>query len=238
MGWGLNWLPHGLFLNALFFNQSGFSSFGGGYASGFGVSSDGVTAWAHNPVHRLGVSYASRTAASRFSGSYQGDRLAGYAGNRSAAATPQGGWRTFGGRSPAASAGGAGSRGAWPSQSEGWRAPSGRRAQPKECTSAIIEAECRHAEDTSPAIIFRTALRPDLNIARRVYPRWDRLSFGERLIRVRPELSRGLRPFQLLQSSAPVLRIDFTPAALLHKGLLRTALVASRALFDAEVARL
>jgi hypothetical protein len=57
-GWALNWLVHGLFLNGLFFHHFGFAGFGGGFS--------GVSAWAHNPVHRLGVAYPNRMLASRF----------------------------------------------------------------------------------------------------------------------------------------------------------------------------
>jgi hypothetical protein len=66
-GWALNWLVHGLFLNGLFFHHFGFAGFGGGFS--------GVTAWAHNPVHRLGVAYPNRMLASRFASG--GGRVAG-----------------------------------------------------------------------------------------------------------------------------------------------------------------
>jgi hypothetical protein len=104
-GWGLSWLTHSLFLNAPFFNQFGFPSFGGGYegASGF-------TAWAHNPAHRLGVAYSNSAVAGRFGSGDRGSRrFPGYAGNRAEA--PFGnGWRSVG-SSPV--------RGSAPS--EGWR---------------------------------------------------------------------------------------------------------------------
>jgi hypothetical protein len=66
-GWALNWLVHGLFLNGLFFHHFGFAGFGGGFS--------GITAWAHNPVHRLGVAYPNRMLASRYASG--GGRLAG-----------------------------------------------------------------------------------------------------------------------------------------------------------------
>jgi hypothetical protein len=58
-GWGLSWLTHGLFLNGLFFNHFGFHGYGG-----YG----GITAWAHSPVHRLGVPYPNHIVASRYGG--------------------------------------------------------------------------------------------------------------------------------------------------------------------------
>jgi hypothetical protein len=60
-GWALNWLTHALFLNNLFFGHFGFG--GGGDVAG-------RTAWAHNPVHRLGVAYPNHVVASRFAGAH------------------------------------------------------------------------------------------------------------------------------------------------------------------------
>ena len=66
-GWGLSWLTHGLFLNSLFFSHSGFHGFGGpGYYAGRGYASH--VAWAHDPVHRLGVPYGNRSVAARYAG--------------------------------------------------------------------------------------------------------------------------------------------------------------------------
>ena len=63
-GWGLSWLSHGLFLNGLFFNHFGFHGYSGpGYAH---------VAWAHNPVHRLGVPYSGHYAAAHFAGGHAG----------------------------------------------------------------------------------------------------------------------------------------------------------------------
>jgi len=67
-GWALNWLVHGLFLNPLFFHNSGFGGYGSG---GFGGSS--AVAWVHNPVHRLGVAYPNSLLASRFNSGYRGN---------------------------------------------------------------------------------------------------------------------------------------------------------------------
>ena len=52
-GWGFSWLTHGLFLNGLFFSHFGFHGLGGYYGAG-------RVAWAHNPVHRMGVPYGNR----------------------------------------------------------------------------------------------------------------------------------------------------------------------------------
>ena len=50
-------LAHGLFLNGLFFHSFGFGGFHGGF---------GTAAWAHDPVHRMGVAYPNRTVARQF----------------------------------------------------------------------------------------------------------------------------------------------------------------------------
>jgi hypothetical protein len=56
-GWGPSWFGHGVFLNGAFFNRYGFRSGFGGF---------GVTAWAHDPGHRLGVAYPNGQLAGRF----------------------------------------------------------------------------------------------------------------------------------------------------------------------------
>jgi len=78
-GWGLNWLAHGLFLNAGFFGHFGFHGVGG-FGPGFG----GRVAWAHDASHRLGVPYSSRAVASRFNGRFEGGRFEGGRFNSSA----------------------------------------------------------------------------------------------------------------------------------------------------------
>jgi hypothetical protein len=80
-GWGLGWFGHGLFVNGLFFNHYGFHGYGYG-----GLGARG--AWAHNPEHRLGVSYPNRAVANR----YNSGAFRGAGANRGAAA---GGWRSF-----------------------------------------------------------------------------------------------------------------------------------------------
>src|SRR5277367_6427098 len=80
-GWGLGWFGHSLFLNGLFFNHFGFHGLGYGGFAGRGV-------WAHNPVHRLGVSYPNHAVASRYGGNFRG----GVSGARAANG---GGWRSF-----------------------------------------------------------------------------------------------------------------------------------------------
>jgi hypothetical protein len=99
-GWGLSWLTHGLFLNGLFFNHFGFHGYGG-----YG----GITAWAHSPVHRLGVPYSNHMVASRYNaGGYRGSSYNGSSGGArygggnlnarmdSARSEGAGGWRSFG----------------------------------------------------------------------------------------------------------------------------------------------
>ena len=112
-GWGLNWLTRGLFLNGSFFNSLGFPSFAGGYDD-----NSGITAWVHNPVHRLGVPYSNSILASRFGGSYRGRGLAGNDSNQ--AADPRAGTRQgFGGTLPSRSPAQAVDHRA--GASEGWR---------------------------------------------------------------------------------------------------------------------
>ena len=80
-GWGLSWLSHGLFLNALFFSHFGFHGFGGaGYYGGRGYYA-ARTAWVHNPAHRLGVPYGNRSVAARFGGGYAGRGGSAFASN-------------------------------------------------------------------------------------------------------------------------------------------------------------
>jgi Protein of unknown function (DUF3300) len=79
-GWGLSWLSHGLFLNGLFFSHFGFHGYSG---YGFHPGGSYVTRapWVHDPGHRLGVPYGSRSASARYSGhSYNAGRSP-YAGS-------------------------------------------------------------------------------------------------------------------------------------------------------------
>jgi hypothetical protein len=106
-GWGLNWLAHGLFLNAGFFSHFGFHGVGG-FGPGFG----GRVAWTHDASHRLGVPYSSRTVASRFNGrfngggfngarsasvgrSFENSRYEGSRSNEGSARSNSGQWRSF-----------------------------------------------------------------------------------------------------------------------------------------------
>ncbi len=57
-GWMPNWYTGGLFLNHSFFHRYGFRHFHG--------EPLGMTAWSHDPGHRLGVPYANGQVASRF----------------------------------------------------------------------------------------------------------------------------------------------------------------------------
>jgi hypothetical protein len=59
-GWGCNWFGGGIFIDHSFFHRYGFHDYGGGAL--------GRSAWAHDPAHRLGVPYANREVANRFTG--------------------------------------------------------------------------------------------------------------------------------------------------------------------------
>jgi hypothetical protein len=60
-GWAPNWYAGNIFIDRSFFHRFGFRNFaGGGYL--------GRTTWMHNPEHRLGVPYANREVAGRFTG--------------------------------------------------------------------------------------------------------------------------------------------------------------------------
>jgi hypothetical protein len=59
-GWGCNWFGGGIFIDHSFFHRYGFHDYGGGAL--------GRSAWAHDSAHRLGVPYANREVANRFSG--------------------------------------------------------------------------------------------------------------------------------------------------------------------------
>lgn len=73
-GWGLNWFAHALFMIPSFFAHffggwwgvHGYY-YGGGYHGGLVA---GHPLWMHDPVHRMGVPYASRAVAARFGGSF------------------------------------------------------------------------------------------------------------------------------------------------------------------------
>ena len=63
-GWGPNWFGCSVFERPFFFSHFGYHGYVGyGYGrfGGYGV-------WAHNPAHRMGVAYANRAVANRFSG--------------------------------------------------------------------------------------------------------------------------------------------------------------------------
>ncbi len=74
-GWGPNWFGHSLFVNNGFFNRYGFR---GGFGGGFGGRGLGISAWAHDPGHRLGVAYPN----SRLAGRYQAASMASRANLR------------------------------------------------------------------------------------------------------------------------------------------------------------
>jgi hypothetical protein len=127
-GWGLNWFGHGLFVNAGFFNHYGYhygyGFAGGGFGGGVGLRA-GMTAWAHDPSHRLGVGYPNSQLNSRYGAASQASRTAQTA--RSAAAS--GGWQRFSQAGNANSfRGGAAQAGVRGSQaSPGWQRFQGRQ---------------------------------------------------------------------------------------------------------------
>jgi len=75
-GWGPNWFGRNVFVNNFFFNRYGYhNGFGGG-------GLQGRTTWAHDPGHRLGVSYPNRQLSGRFGSASQASRIAaGQSGN-------------------------------------------------------------------------------------------------------------------------------------------------------------
>ena len=77
-GWGPNWFGGGLFVNSFFFNHYGFH-YGYGFAGG---GLHGMTAWAHDPAHRMGAGYPTSQLASRYGAASQAARMAaGRSGN-------------------------------------------------------------------------------------------------------------------------------------------------------------
>jgi hypothetical protein len=64
-GWGPNWFNCSIFENGNFFNHYGFRGFDGRGFGGRGI-------WAHNPEHRLGVTYPNQGLANRFGGNLGG----------------------------------------------------------------------------------------------------------------------------------------------------------------------
>jgi hypothetical protein len=59
-GWSPNWYGGSIILNHSFFHRYGFNHFHG--------DALGNSTWAHDPAHRLGVPYANREVANRFTG--------------------------------------------------------------------------------------------------------------------------------------------------------------------------
>jgi hypothetical protein len=67
-GWGLNWLTQSLFQIPSFFGGSGVG--GNGYSGPAYAGNYSALVWEHNPSHRLGVAYPTRSLASSFGGGY------------------------------------------------------------------------------------------------------------------------------------------------------------------------
>ena len=83
-GWGFGWFGSGLYVNAAFFGHYGYHGYGGygGYWRG-GYGYGGHTAWAHDPGHRMGVSYPNQAVANRFnSNRFAGSRFSGATGQQ------------------------------------------------------------------------------------------------------------------------------------------------------------
>jgi hypothetical protein len=78
-GWGPSWFGRLVFVNNSFFPRYGFYR---GYESGFG----GRTIWAHDPGHRLGISYGNHQVAARFERASMASRNSFRAGAESRAA--------------------------------------------------------------------------------------------------------------------------------------------------------
>jgi hypothetical protein len=76
-GWGPNWFGHGIFVNNSFFNRYGYN-----HGFGFRGGTQGRTAWAHDPGHRLGVAYPNSQLNGRFGAASRASRMtAGQSGN-------------------------------------------------------------------------------------------------------------------------------------------------------------
>jgi hypothetical protein len=107
-GWILGWFTHTLSLSSLLFNSFGSNNFAGAYHSAGAFS--GPVAWAHNPVHRMGVPYPSGALTARYRGADPGARLSSsrfsgssFGRNRFVASgrSASDGWRNFAGGRPA-----------------------------------------------------------------------------------------------------------------------------------------
>jgi uncharacterized membrane protein YgcG len=120
-GWGPSWFGHTIFVNNFFFHHYGFHH---GFWGGF----RGRSNWAHDPVHRMHVPYASTRVAARFGGRSMGPGNSFRAGDgmRRGAAMP------YAGRSAGPAAGRAfaqGSRNAAP-QAQRYQNPPRQSYQP------------------------------------------------------------------------------------------------------------
>lgn len=81
-GWWPGWFDHHLLVNNYFLHRYGFREFHGG-------AFEGTQAWAHNPVHRLGVPYPNRELMSRYRGAPGAVARGGFGGGeRGFAARP------------------------------------------------------------------------------------------------------------------------------------------------------
>jgi len=150
-GWGCNWFGRGLFINNAFFNRYGFR-YGHGFAGGLG----GVTAWAHDPAHRLGAGYPTGALNARFGAASQASRMAaGRSGNWHTFSGTNAGVNSFRGSGPQAGVrGGEGFRGAQSFQGgQSYRSPSGpaqRYAAPAQRYSAPAYSARQRSYQAAP----------------------------------------------------------------------------------------
>jgi hypothetical protein len=97
-GWGPNWFGRSIFQNAFFFNHYGYRL---GFGFGGGRGYVGRQVWAHDPGHRLGVTYPNRALNNRYAARSTASARTSYALSRAGAspranAAQTGGWNHFG----------------------------------------------------------------------------------------------------------------------------------------------
>jgi hypothetical protein len=78
-GWGPNWFGRSVFINHTFFHRFGF------HDHDFRADGSGRSVWAHDPSHRLGVTYPTHQLVGRYQAASAASRanMAGFAGRNS-----------------------------------------------------------------------------------------------------------------------------------------------------------